>query len=44
MGVVTGLLLLCFVVGVALLYAPRRRHELEQAARLPLDAEGEDAR
>jgi cytochrome c oxidase cbb3-type subunit IV len=36
-GVVTGVLLLCFLAGVAWVWSGRRRQEFEEAARLPLE-------
>ena len=43
-GIVTGLLLVLFVGGWIWLWRPARKHELDAAARLPLDEDGEDAR
>ncbi len=36
-GIVTSLLLLVFVAGWAWAWSPRRRHDFEEAARLPLE-------
>lgn len=35
-GVVTALLLVCFLVGVAWVWSGRRRRDFDEAARLPL--------
>ena len=40
-GIVTAILLGCFLVGTAMVYSKRRRAEFDAAARLPLE---EDAR
>lgn len=38
-GMVTGLLLACFLAGAAWAWSGRRRHDFDEAARLPLDDE-----
>ena len=38
-GLVTGLLLVCFLAGVAWAWSSRRSREFDEAARLPLDDE-----
>ena len=43
-GIVTGLLLVLFVGGWIWLWRPARKPELDAAARMPLDEDGEDAR
>ncbi|TYT25061.1 cbb3-type cytochrome c oxidase subunit 3 [Luteimonas viscosa] len=43
-GIVTGVLLLCFVGGWIWAWSPRRKREFEDAARLPLDDEQESPR
>ena len=36
-GIVTGALIVLFIVGWAWAWSPRRRRDFEEAARLPLD-------
>ena len=36
-GIITALLLICFLGGTAWAYSGKRKAEFEQAARLPLD-------
>ena len=36
-GIVTAILLACFLAGTAWAYSGKRKSEFEQAARLPLD-------
>lgn len=38
-GVITGVLLACFLAGVAWAWSGRRRRDFDDAARLPLDEE-----
>jgi cytochrome c oxidase cbb3-type subunit 4 len=38
-GVVTGVLLVCFLAGVVWAWSSRRAREFDEAARLPLDDE-----
>lgn len=38
-GLVTGLLLACFLAGTAWVWSGRREREFDEAARLPLDDE-----
>ena len=38
-GLVTALLLACFLAGVAWAWSGRRRRDFDEAARLPLDEE-----
>jgi cytochrome c oxidase cbb3-type subunit 4 len=38
-GIVTAVLLGCFIAGTAWVYSGRRRAEFEAAARLPLEEE-----
>jgi len=42
-GIVTALLLACFLGGTAWAYSDKRKSEFEQAARLPLDDGSENA-
>ena len=43
-GIVTGLLLVLFIGGWVWLWRPARKSELDDAARMPLVENGEDAR
>ena len=43
-GIVTGVLLALFVGGWAWLWRPARKAELDAAARMPLDDNGENGR
>ena len=36
-GIITAILLACFLAGTAWAYSDKRKPEFEQAARLPLD-------
>ena len=38
-GIVTAILLLCFIGGWIWAWSPRRKRDFEDAARLPLDDE-----
>jgi cytochrome c oxidase cbb3-type subunit 4 len=40
-GLVTAALLIAFLAGTAWAFSPRRRADFEDAARLPLDEEGD---
>jgi cytochrome c oxidase cbb3-type subunit 4 len=40
-GLVTAALLIAFLAGTAWAYSPRRRHDFDEAARLPLDPDSE---
>jgi len=42
-GIVTAILLGCFLAGTAWAYSSKRNAEFEQAARLPLDDGTEEA-
>lgn len=43
-GIVTAILLVLFVAGWVWLWRPSRKAELDAAAKLPLNEDGEDAR
>ena len=42
-GIITAILLACFLAGTAWAYSGKRKAEFEQAARMPLDDGPEDA-
>lgn len=42
-GIVTAVLLLSFVGGWIWAWSPKRKHEFDQAARLPLDDGNEES-
>ncbi|KAA2284843.1 cbb3-type cytochrome oxidase subunit 3 [Arenimonas fontis] len=41
-GIVTLILLIAFLVGVALLFRPRHKAEFDAAARIPLEDQSEN--
>ncbi|TWG86194.1 cytochrome c oxidase cbb3-type subunit 4 [Luteimonas sp. J16] len=43
-GIVTAVLLVCFIGGWIWAWSPRRKHDFEQAARLPLEDDEESSR
>ena len=43
-GIVTAILLACFVGGWIWAWSPKRKRDFEAAARLPLDDDGEQSR
>ncbi|MDH5829381.1 cbb3-type cytochrome c oxidase subunit 3 [Luteimonas sp. M1R5S18] len=43
-GIVTAILLLCFLGGWIWAWSPRRKRDFEDAARLPLDDDQEPTR
>ena len=43
-GIVTGALIVLFIAGWAWAWSPRRKHDFDEAALLPLDADEENAR
>ena len=43
-GIVTAILLLCFLGGWVWAWSPRRKRDFEDAARLPLDDDQEPTR
>jgi cytochrome c oxidase cbb3-type subunit 4 len=42
-GIVTAILLLCFLAGTAWAFSSKRNQEFEAAARMPLDENEENA-
>ena len=43
-GIITSVLMLLFLAGWAWAWSPRRTREFDEAARMPLEPDGEDAR
>ena len=43
-GIVTAVLLACFLGGWIWAWSPKRRHEFDEAAKLPLDEDQESSR
>ena len=43
-GIITSALMLLFLAGWAWAWSPRRARDFDEAARMPLDADEEDAR
>lgn len=43
-GIVTVVLLVLFVAGWIWAWSPRRKHSFDEAARLPLEDDGENVR
>ena len=43
-GIITSALMLLFLAGWAWAWSPRRTRDFDEAARMPLDADEEDAR
>ena len=43
-GIITTILLLLFLAGWAWAWSPRRKHDFDEAAQLPLESDEENAR
>ena len=43
-GIITGLLIVLFLAGWAWAWSPRRKHDFDEAAHLPLESDEESAR
>ena len=43
-GIVTGALIVLFIAGWAWAWSPRRKRDFDEAARLPLESDEENAR